>query len=143
MSTPVSAPGLHHKPKLRLHLNDIGHPAAQIATSSLDGGLYLERAIEHVLAHLYTPYGLSEIPKARSVTVVLRGMDGVAYTTGLELDDLHKEIHLSLDYVAGVQSRNSSGVRQEVAGVITRKSSPLSSTPMNETRRTLQCQQST
>ena len=46
-------------------------------------------------------------------------MGGVAYTTGLELDDLHKEIHLSLDYVHDVLSRNSAGVRHEIAGVIT------------------------
>jgi hypothetical protein len=46
-------------------------------------------------------------------------MGGVAYTTGLPLDDLHKEIHLSLDYVQGVLSRNAAGLRHEIAGVIT------------------------
>jgi len=85
----------------------------------LDSGLYLARAIEHVLAYLYAPHGLGNIPKVRSVTVVLRSMGGVAYTTGLELDDLHKEIHLSLDYVQGVLSRNPSGLRHEISGVIT------------------------
>ncbi|KIX96576.1 uncharacterized protein Z520_07842 [Fonsecaea multimorphosa CBS 102226] len=118
-AAPVIPPQLPHKPLLRLHLDDIGHPAAQVACSSLDGGLYLTRAIEHVVTHLYRPYGLSEIPKVRSVTVVLRPMGGVAYTTGLPLDDLHKEIHLSLDYVHGVLSRNSAGLRHEIAGVIT------------------------
>lgn len=110
---------IHHKPTLRLHLDDITHSATQITNSSLDGGLYLARAIDHVLAHLYKPYGLSDMPKVRSVTVVLRSMGGVAYTTGLPLDDLHKEIHLSLDYVQAVQSRNSTGIRHEIAGVIT------------------------
>ncbi|KIW76602.1 hypothetical protein Z517_09046 [Fonsecaea pedrosoi CBS 271.37] len=118
-TAPTLPPQLHHKPVLRLHLDDVGHPAAQVASSSLDGGLYLTRAIEHVVTHLYRPYGLSEIPRVRSVTVVLRAMGGVAYTTGLPLDDLHKEIHLSLDYVHGVLSRNSAGLRHEIAGVIT------------------------
>jgi len=112
-------PQLRHRPVLRLHIDDISHTAAQVASSSLDGGLYLTRAIEHVIAHLYVPYGQSDIPRVRSVTVILRPLGGVAYTTGLPLDDLHKEIHLSLDYVQGVLSRNSAGVRHELAGVIT------------------------
>ncbi|KAL2423626.1 hypothetical protein ABEF95_002830 [Exophiala dermatitidis] len=108
-----------HKAVLRLHLDEVTHPASQIACSSLDSGLYLTRAIEHVTSQLYTPYGLDSVPKVRSVTVVLRSMGGVAYTTGLPLDDLHKEIHLSLDYVQGVQSRDSTRIRHEIAGVVT------------------------
>jgi hypothetical protein len=117
--TPIIPPKLRHKPLLRLHIDDVSHPAAQVASSSLDGGLYLTRAIEHVVAHLYTAYGSSDIPRVRSVTVILRPMGGVAYTSGLPLDDLHKEIHLSLEYVHSVLSRNSAGVRHELAGVIT------------------------
>ncbi|EXJ69179.1 uncharacterized protein A1O5_07215 [Cladophialophora psammophila CBS 110553] len=108
------------KALLRLHLDDIGHPAAQVACSCLDGGLYLNRAIEHVIDCLYHPCGSGDIPKVRSVTVVLRSMGGVAYTTGLPLDDLHKEIHLSLDYVHGLSLRkDAAGLRHEIAGVIT------------------------
>ena len=116
---PIIPPQLRHKPILRLHIDDVSHPAAQVASSSLDGGLYLARAIEHVVAYLYSPCGSTDIPRVRSVTVILRPMGGVAYTIGLTLDDLHKEIHLSLDYVQGVLSRNSAGVRHELAGVIT------------------------
>jgi hypothetical protein len=108
---PIMPPQLRHKPMLRLHIDDLSHSAAQVASNSLDGGLYLTRAIEHVIAHLYTAHGSSDIPRVRSITVVLRPMGGVAYTTGLTLDELHKEIHLSLDYVQGVLSRNSAGVR--------------------------------
>lgn len=104
---------------LRLHLDEVTHPGAQVACASLDSGLYLVRAIENVLGHLYKPYGLNDIPKVRSVTVVLRSMGGVAYTTGLPLDEMHKEIHLSLDYVRNVHSRDSSRIRHEIAGVIT------------------------
>jgi hypothetical protein len=116
---PIKPPQLRHRPLLRLHIDDISHPAAQVASSCLDAGLYLSRAIEHVVAHLYAPHGADKLPKIRSVTVILRSMDGVAYTTGLPLDEMHKEIHLSLGYVQGILSRNSAGVRHELAGVIT------------------------
>jgi hypothetical protein len=110
---------LKHKPTLRLHLDDLGHEATQITCAALDGGLYLAAAIDHVISHLYTPHGLDDVPKVRSITVVGRPMDGVAYTTGLPLDDLHKEIHLSLNYVQAVYSTNAAGIRHEIAGVIT------------------------
>ncbi len=41
----------------------------------------------------------TNVPPTRSVTVVLRDMGGVAYTTGTELDNDHKEIHFSLGYI--------------------------------------------
>ncbi|POS78312.1 plant Basic Secretory protein [Diaporthe helianthi] len=45
----------------------------------------------------YTP------PPTRSVTLFLEDMDGVAYTQGMDLDDDHKEIHLSMGYVKGIR----------------------------------------
>ena len=45
-------------------------------------------------------------------------MDGVAYTTGIELDDDHKEIHFSLDYIKGIPSRDPGGVTHEIQGVL-------------------------
>lgn len=45
----------------------------------------------------YTP------PPTRSVTLILEDMPGVAYTKGTELDDDHKEIHLSMGYVKGIR----------------------------------------
>lgn len=42
-------------------------------------------------------------------------MDGVAYTTGSDLDPDHKEIHFSLDYIAGIPSER---VASEILGVI-------------------------
>lgn len=41
-------------------------------------------------------------------------MPGVAYTTGTELGDAHKEIHFSLDYVAQIGAR----AHDEIVGVI-------------------------
>lgn len=45
----------------------------------------------------YTP------PPTRSVTLILEDMDGVAYTKGTDLDNDHKEIHLSMGYVKGIR----------------------------------------
>ena len=78
----------------------------------------IPNAINHVLRHLYVPYGSKNIPKVRSVTVKLRGMDGVAYTTGLDLDDMHKEIHCSLHYLAS-NRHDPIKFRHETLGVIT------------------------
>ena len=63
---PIIPPQLRHKPLLRLHIDDISHPAAQVASSSLDGGLYLTRAIEHVVAHLYAPYGSDNVSSSQN-----------------------------------------------------------------------------
>lgn len=57
------------------------------------------------------------IPDTRSVTLILRDMDGVAYTTGIDLDDDHKEIHLSLRYIAHV-AKGKNSIRHELLGVI-------------------------
>ena len=59
----------------------------------------LESAVDTVLRLLYTDIERSCIPPTRSITLVLRDMDGVAYTTGLDIDDDHKEIHLSTKYI--------------------------------------------
>ena len=45
-------------------------------------------------------------------------MEGVAYTTGSSLDDDHKEIHFSLDYIADISSKPSHRQRDEIQGVL-------------------------
>lgn len=55
------------------------------------------------------------IPPTRSVTLVLREMDGVAYTTGLDLDDDHKEIHFNTTYIAHVPEARQ---KEEIMGVL-------------------------
>ena len=50
----------------------------------------------------------------RSVTLYLEEMPGVAYTKGSELDDDHKEIHLSVQYVEKQRARG----RDEIMGVL-------------------------
>lgn len=48
------------------------------------------------------------------MTLVLRQADGVAYTTGTDLDHDHKEIHFNLNYILGIKSPQ----RHEILGVI-------------------------
>jgi hypothetical protein len=50
----------------------------------------------------------------RSVTIVLENMGGVAFTKGNELDDDHKEIHISTSYIEHCHSR----AREELLGVL-------------------------
>tara|TARA_R110002003_G_scaffold296_9_gene18694 strand:- start:30776 stop:31522 length:747 start_codon:yes stop_codon:yes gene_type:complete len=75
----------------------------------------LEDAVDAVLKLLYKNMRPSCIPPTRSVTLVLRDMDGVAYTTGLDLDDDHKEIHLSTKYIEFVPESRQ---KEEILGVL-------------------------
>lgn len=45
-------------------------------------------------------------------------MPGVAYTTGSSLDDDHKEIHLSMDYIGGVPPNPPHRQHDEIQGVL-------------------------
>ena len=45
-------------------------------------------------------------------------MDGVAYTTGSSLDDDHKEIHFSLDYIGNIPAKSPQRQRSEIQGVL-------------------------
>jgi hypothetical protein len=74
--------------------------------------------VHNVQTLLYSsPPATTHCPPTRSVTVILRDIGGVAYTTGTELDPTHhKEIHLSLNYIASV---NPSRLSHEITGVLT------------------------
>ncbi|KAL8290081.1 hypothetical protein RQP46_003020 [Phenoliferia psychrophenolica] len=56
-------------------------------------------------------------PKIRSVTFHLRAFDGVAHTNGSELDDAHKEIHISTNYLARIGG-DPLQIRKEIVGVV-------------------------
>jgi len=61
------------------------------------------------------------VPPTRSVTLILRDIPGVAYTTGSDLDSDHKEIHFSLAYIQGISQPATSPTRRhdEIMGVVT------------------------
>lgn len=114
-------------PKLRLHLNDLDHEGSAIFLSNIKGSEDLETQVQNVLNLLYdrpvdadaaadagASAGCPRPPPTRSVTLILRDIGGVAYTTGTDLDADHKEIHLSLSYVRA----QAAAPRAELLGVL-------------------------
>ena len=117
-TSPLPSPALP-SPKLRLKIQDLNHPAANVFFCNNNPSTALASAVKSVLSTLYHPTPTNvQIPPTRSVTLVLRSMDGVAYTTGTSLDDDHKEIHFSLDYINGIPCEPASRQRDEIQGVL-------------------------
>ncbi|KAF2472918.1 BSP-domain-containing protein [Lindgomyces ingoldianus] len=118
-TTPTSSshetPKPHRKPLLRLELRDLSSSGSRAFLRLLHASTTLEDAVASVLSHLYTGLPVHCIPPTRSITLVLRSMGGVAYTTGLDIDDDHKEIHFSTDYINGVPEHRQ---KEEMQGVI-------------------------
>lgn len=82
------------KPKLRLHIEDLGHPGASRFYDAIDAPSVFAKSVQTVQRILYHRPS-SSIPSTRSVTLYLDDMDGVAYTKGSDLDNDHKEIRKS------------------------------------------------
>ncbi|KAH8698415.1 PBSP domain protein [Talaromyces proteolyticus] len=119
------------KPKLRLHLQDARHAAAASFFRFIpDLEAVLNSALAAIVDQLYIPSSSSSnkhkapasftptIPPTRSVTIILEDFNGVAYTTGTDLDNDHKEIHFSLSYINHVINTNSDAL-SELKGVLT------------------------
>ncbi|MCJ1410570.1 hypothetical protein MMC19_004656 [Ptychographa xylographoides] len=114
---PHPKPGIP-KPKLRFECRDLNHTGALVFFKTTNPATILSDAVTMVLQTLYIPFeGNALIPPVRSITLILRPMAGVAYTTGTELDDEHKEIHFSLDYIANM-SNSERRQKEEIQGVI-------------------------
>ncbi|KAJ6120688.1 hypothetical protein N7523_004968 [Penicillium sp. IBT 18751x] len=123
------------RPKLRLHVETLRHSAAtSFLTLIPDIASTLDKALHDIVKYLYSsplhasssspthqkvqqPSFSPSIPPTRSVTLHLRDIDGVAYTTGTELDDDHKEIHLSLPYIHHCTTMTNPS--HELVGVLT------------------------
>lgn len=105
-------------PKLRLEVRDLTHPGSRAFLSSVVPTTALEFAVRQSLDLLYiTPKcPTTTVPGTRSITLVLKSMEGVAYTTGLELDGDHKEIHFGLEYINGILASRKA---DEILGVLT------------------------
>lgn len=105
-------------PKLRLEARDLNHDGAEAFFGAVIASKALATAVNSVLNILYhTPdSATTTVPSTRSVTLILRSMVGVAYTTGSDLDSDHKEIHFSLDYINGISADRK---KDEIMGVLT------------------------
>ncbi|ESA42845.1 hypothetical protein GE21DRAFT_5725 [Neurospora crassa] len=109
-------------PKLRLEIRDLDHPGAVKFLCAVNASSLLSDAVKNVQRLLYrSPADKhTTCPLTRSVTVILRDMAGVAYTTGTDLDPDHKEIHFSLSYIAAhIPSTPPSRLPAEITGVLT------------------------
>lgn len=111
-------------PKLHLQVLDLGSAGsarffAALATPQGGGlGRQFENASDIVLSLLYpSDYLLAAAPAVRSVTLHLREFDGVAHTCGSQLDNDHKELHFSTQYIAGL-SGDAARILGEIQGVI-------------------------
>ena len=102
-------------PKLLLEVRDLTHSGAAIFFASTNPSTILSHALTKVIAILYGQSANVHIPPTRSVTLVLQAMGGVAYTRGSSLDDDHKQIHVSLDYIAGIACARQ---EDEIRGVL-------------------------
>ncbi|GAA5829801.1 hypothetical protein JCM11251_007883 [Rhodosporidiobolus azoricus] len=131
LQTPDTAPTppSHSVPPIHLRVLDVSHPGTELfflATST--PGEALRTAAQRVLSTLY-PSDLTSSsssspatpPPVRSVTLHLRAFDGVAHTCGSDLDNDHKELHLSSSYLASV-AMNCGGklddIKHEIEGVL-------------------------
>ncbi|KAH7031114.1 peptidase of plants and bacteria-domain-containing protein [Microdochium trichocladiopsis] len=115
-------------PKLRLRIDDITHPGASIFLGNYNASGDFEHCVRSVIRQLYSDTDKSPSattahqlrhhpPPTRSVTLILRDMPGVAYTTGSDLDSDHKEIHFSLGYIQGINPPERR--HAEIMGVVT------------------------
>ena len=104
------------KPLLRLDLGNLDHPGTQIFLDNVEPTKILKDAIATVLRILYA--GDAEVPPVRSVTLVLNPAPGVAATAGLDIDNDHKQIRFSLDYIATLASRSAEAQRTEIRGIV-------------------------
>ncbi|KAI9054801.1 hypothetical protein LZ554_001948 [Drepanopeziza brunnea f. sp. 'monogermtubi'] len=104
-------------PKLRLEIRDLGHEGSDAFLKAVTAGRALAESVQSVLSLLYqSPDSqTTTVPTTRSVTLILRCMDGVAYTTGSDLDNDHKEIHFSLDYIHCIAKERK---KNEIRGVL-------------------------
>ncbi|GAA5976254.1 hypothetical protein JCM11641_001095 [Rhodosporidiobolus odoratus] len=128
VSAPV--PPIAKLPKFHLRVLDLAHPGAQAFFHAVPNpSQALRSAAESVLSALYPPSLPSTSdktppaapPPVRSVTLHLHAFEGVAYTCGSDLDNEHKELHLSLSYLEGVSSRcrgDLAQLKHEIEGVL-------------------------
>ncbi|KAL2754492.1 hypothetical protein ACRALDRAFT_2043463 [Sodiomyces alcalophilus JCM 7366] len=105
-------------PKLRLEIRDLNHPGASKFLDAVNATHALQSAVADVLRLLYVKPSdpTTTPPPTRSVTLILRPMGGVAYTTASDLDNDHKEIHFSLDYINNIPEARRA---DEISGVLT------------------------
>ena len=111
-------------PKLKLTIEDLDHEGAEIFLTAVQPKVALREAVIASFKQLYTletaPTQLvfsnlfdhyHYVQSVAQISLVLRSMEGVAYTFGSRTQ---KEIHFSLDYIKNLAKR----ARDEIMGVL-------------------------
>jgi hypothetical protein len=114
------------QPKLRLEIRDLDHPGASKFLSAINVSTVFSAAVKNVQRLLYrTPSEPhTTCPPTRSVTLILRDMGGVAYTTGVNFP-FHFSFHS--------QPNLTNGPRPSLIPII-RRSTSRSPTSTGSTR---------
>lgn len=103
-------------PELHLQIRDLEHEGAKAFLRNLNAGDALREAVYAALSILYESPACptTTAPQKAKITLILRSMDGVAYTTGGDCPN-SSEIHFSLEHI-----RNTASERQghEIRGVL-------------------------
>ncbi|KAK7063767.1 plant basic secretory protein [Favolaschia claudopus] len=97
-------------PKFNIRIEDLAHPGADLFLDNVKPLAALRAAVLASFEWLYATPGNAPT-NVELIQLVLRPMDGVAYTFG---SASQKEIHMSLDHIVN----NSSRAREEIMGVL-------------------------
>ncbi|KAL7270068.1 hypothetical protein RUND412_007230 [Rhizina undulata] len=92
-ATEFTLPSLHFDIRLAA-------PGVRTYFRTIDTSVLLRNTALDVLSALYTP--LTAPKTQRFISLMLRSMSEVAYTTSLSPDPDHKEINFSLDYISSI-----------------------------------------
>ncbi|KAL8780984.1 MAG: hypothetical protein Q9213_006213 [Squamulea squamosa] len=100
-------------PPTLLEIRDLSSLGAKRFLQSIDPCTILTDAISTVFRLLNLHQ--ESHPNVRSITLILRDFDGVAYTAGKDIDFEHKEIHFSTAYIESIAPER---IKDEITGVL-------------------------
>lgn len=102
--------------KLHLRVHDLSEPGViRFFELGANPHALLAACVSSIFQQLYSD-GSMPVPPVRSITLYLERFDGIAYTKGSQLDEeMHKEVHLSTEYIASIASDR---LEHEVRGVL-------------------------
>ena len=100
-------------PLCRLELRDVSTEGSKRFLAFVDASSAIQDAVRTV--HKILSPHQEGTPNVRSITLILRDFEGVAYTCGKDIDFEHKEIHFSTNYIAGIKPELLS---KEITGVL-------------------------
>ena len=117
-SSPVSSAMSEEEipmPLLRLKIHDLPSEGADRFLKSVTIRSVMQKAVNVVLTILNPSPHQDKVPGVRSITLILRPFEGVAYTAGKSIDLEHKKIHFSTTHIERIYEAH---LENEIMGVI-------------------------